>query len=44
MLLVGNGRVITRSEKQPFIVDGAVVIDGNMILDVGCVIAEGKIS
>ena len=35
MLLVGNGRVITRSEKQPFIVDGAVVIDGNMILDVG---------
>ena len=35
MLLVGNGRVITRSEKQPFIVDGAVVIDGKKIREVG---------
>ena len=35
MFIVGNGRVITRTKTQPFIDDGAVIIDGNVILEVG---------
>ncbi|MCR5269360.1 MAG: putative aminohydrolase SsnA, partial [Lachnospiraceae bacterium] len=35
MLLVGNGKVITRDAKQPFIEGGAVVIDGDKIKAVG---------
>ncbi|MBQ7582645.1 MAG: putative aminohydrolase SsnA [Lachnospiraceae bacterium] len=35
MLLVGNGKVITRDAKQPFIEGGAIVIDGDKIKAVG---------
>jgi len=35
MLLIGNGQVITRDMKNPFIANGAVVIDGALITDVG---------
>lgn len=35
MLILGNGRVITRDEKEPFLENGAVVLDGNTIQQVG---------
>ena len=35
MLLVGNGRVITRDGKQPLINNGCVAIQGNIITEVG---------
>ncbi len=35
MLLIGNGRLITRDEALPYLEDGAVVIDGEMIKEVG---------
>ena len=35
MFLLGNGRVITRDAAQPFLPDGAVVIDGGKILAAG---------
>lgn len=35
MILVCNGRVITHDESNPFIEDGAVLIDGNIIKEVG---------
>jgi len=35
MLLVGNGRVITRNVDRPWLPDGAVVIDGEVIREVG---------
>ena len=35
MLILGNGRVITRDEERPFIENGAVAIDGNSICRVG---------
>lgn len=35
MLLVGNGRLITRSENTPYLDSGAVVIDGAVIQAVG---------
>ncbi|KUO76266.1 MAG: chlorohydrolase [Clostridia bacterium BRH_c25] len=35
MLLVGNGKVITRNNDMPIIEDGCVVIDGNKIIEVG---------
>lgn len=35
MLLIGNGRVITRDSSNPFIENGAVVCDGSVILEVG---------
>ncbi|MBO7634686.1 MAG: chlorohydrolase, partial [Lachnospiraceae bacterium] len=35
MLLIGNGRVITRDSAQPFIECGAVVCDGKVIVEVG---------
>ena len=35
MLLVGNGRVVTRDPQVPFIEDGAVVIDHDKIVAVG---------
>ncbi|MCR5346963.1 MAG: putative aminohydrolase SsnA [Fretibacterium sp.] len=35
MLVIGNGKVITRNPEQPFIEDGAVVLDGNRILETG---------
>ena len=35
MLLVGNGKVITRDPKHPYFPDGAVAIDGEVIKEVG---------
>jgi putative selenium metabolism protein SsnA len=35
MLLVGNGQVITRNPEQPYLKDGAVLIDGEAIREVG---------
>jgi putative selenium metabolism protein SsnA len=35
MLLVGNGRVITRDPELPYIEDGAVVVDGTAVVEVG---------
>jgi len=35
MLLIGNGRLITRSQALPYLEDGAVVIDGEAIREVG---------
>lgn len=35
MLLIGNGRLLTRDEKNPFIEDGAVAADGTLIKEVG---------
>ena len=35
MLIVGNGRMITRDVSCPFLEDGAVVMDKNKIIEVG---------
>jgi len=35
MLLIGNGKVITRDPERPYLSDGAVVTDGPAILEVG---------
>ena len=35
MLLIGNGRVLTRDHSKPYLPDGAVLIDGDQILAVG---------
>lgn len=35
MLLVGNGKVITRDNERPIIENGCVAIDGNKIVEVG---------
>ncbi|MEL7565411.1 MAG: putative aminohydrolase SsnA [Dehalobacterium sp.] len=35
MLLVGNGKVITRNSQQPYLTDGCVAIEDNLILSVG---------
>lgn len=35
MLVVGNGKLITRDDRRPFIENGAVVIEGNRIVDIG---------
>ena len=35
MLLVVNGRVVTRDQNQPYVEDGAVAIDGPTIVAVG---------
>lgn len=35
MLLVGNGRVITRDEALPYVEDGAVLIEGDRIVELG---------
>ncbi|HWS42195.1 MAG TPA: putative aminohydrolase SsnA [Pseudoflavonifractor sp.] len=35
MLLIGNGRLITRDPKLPYLESGAVVIDGEAIKEVG---------
>ena len=34
MLLIGNGRVITRDQENPYLEDGAVVIYGEKIKEV----------
>lgn len=35
MLIIGNGRLITRDEKNPYFKSGAVVTDGKVIKEVG---------
>lgn len=35
MTLIGNGRLITQNADAPYFEDGAVVVDGNEILDFG---------
>ncbi len=35
MLLIGNGQVITRDAKRPYVKDGAVVTDGGVIREIG---------
>ena len=35
MIIIGNGRLITRDADNPFIENGAVVTDGNTIVKVG---------
>lgn len=35
MLLIGNGRVITRDNENPFIENGCIVVDGNLIKEIG---------
>ncbi|MDF2633279.1 MAG: selenium metabolism protein SsnA [Pelosinus sp.] len=35
MLLIGNGKVITRDSNQPYLANGCVVIQGNIITEVG---------
>ncbi len=35
MTVIGNGRLITHNAEQPYIEDGAVVVDGGVIADFG---------
>lgn len=35
MLIVGNGRLVTRDPENPFLADGAVVMDGPVIRETG---------
>ncbi len=35
MLLVTNGRVVTRDDANPFVEDGAVLVDGEKVVEVG---------
>ena len=35
MLLIGNGRLITRSDTNPYLENGAVVLDGEAVLETG---------
>lgn len=35
MLLIGNGKVITRDDKRPIIESGCVAVEGNKIIEVG---------
>ena len=35
MILIGNGRLLTRDDKNTFIEDGCVCIDDNIIIDLG---------
>ena len=35
MLIIGNGKIVTRDPARPFIANGAVVLEGNSILEVG---------
>ena len=35
MILIGNGMVITQDVKNPFITNGAIVLEDNLILEVG---------
>ena len=38
MLLIGNGRLITRDDAAPYIENGCVVIQDNMIVEVGATV------
>ena len=39
MLIIGNGRVITRDAALPYLPDGAVAVDGELIREVGATAA-----
>ena len=39
MLLIGNGRLITRSQTNPYLEDGAVVLDGEAVQETGTLTA-----
>jgi len=39
MLLIGNGKIVTRDRSVPFIEDGAVAIDGEVIKETGATAA-----
>ena len=41
MMIVGNGRLITRDPANPYLEDGAVVIEGELVKEVGT-LAEMK--
>lgn len=36
MLLIGNGKMVTRDRNQPYLADGCVVIEDHIIKEVGC--------
>ena len=42
MLLIGNGKVVTRDNNQPYLADGCVVIQDNLIIEVGSTTALRK--
>ena len=43
MLIIGNGRMITRNDEMPYFENGAVVIDGCTIKEVGdCTVLKAK--
>ena len=35
MLLIGNGRVLTRDPAMPYLPDGGVVLEGETVREVG---------
>jgi len=35
MLLIGNGKIVTRDNARPFIENGAIVVEGKLITEVG---------
>ena len=35
MLLIGNGRLITRSDTNPYLENGAVALDGDTVRETG---------
>ena len=35
MLLIGNGKIFTRNQKNPYIENGAILINDNIIKDIG---------
>ena len=35
MLLIGNGKIVTRDSACPFIENGAVLVDGKIIREIG---------
>ena len=35
MIIVGNGHVVTRDSRNPYVPDGAVAIDGTKICGIG---------
>ncbi len=42
MLVIGNGRLVTRDAGNPFIENGAVAMDGNVIKKVGTIMGVVK--
>ena len=44
MLIIGNGRLITRSETNPYLENGAVVLDGDAVKETGTLEEIGRAS